>query len=152
MSERTLIRTEEMERLIAQLSPEARNVWLETERLAELPEKQRQPDHRDKIIELARQSMLLPDRDQEVLNGLLAEKQQALKAHVAQQTRERNALRWLAKEMQAEGLRRGMDREERKKMTLADYVGGGPDPMEPKPEEKQSGWSLKDYLRSRGKR
>jgi hypothetical protein len=31
MSEGTLIRTEEMERLIAQSSPEARKVWLETE-------------------------------------------------------------------------------------------------------------------------
>ena len=152
MSEGTPIRTEEMERLIAQLSPEARKVWLETERLAELPEKQRQPDHRDKITELATQSMLLPDRDQEVLNGLVTEKQQALKAHVAQQTRERNALRWLAKEMQAEGFRRGMDREERKKMTLADYVGGGPDPMEPKPEASGRGWPISSYLRYRGKR
>ena len=152
MSERTLIRTEKMERLISQLSPEARKVWLETERLAELPEKKRQPDHRDKITELATQSMLLPDRDQEVFNGLIAEKKQALEAHVAQQTRERNTLRWFAKEMQAEGLRRGMDREERKKMTLADYVGGGPDPIEPKPEASGRGWTISGYLRSRGKR
>ena len=83
--------------------------------------------------------MLLPDRDQEVFDGLVAEKQQALKAHVAQQTRERNALRWLAKEMQAEGLRRGMDREERKRMTLKDYMSGGPDSTTRKPEEKQGG-------------
>jgi Cdc6-like AAA superfamily ATPase len=152
MSEGTLIRTEEMERLIAQLSSEARKVWLEMERLAELPQKQRQPDHRDKIIELATQSMLLPNRDQEVLNGLVAEKQQALKAHASQQKREGDALRWLGKEIQKEGLRRGMDRDERKRMTLKDYMRRGPDPTTPKPEEKQSGWSLKDYLRSRSKR
>jgi Cdc6-like AAA superfamily ATPase len=152
MSEGTLMRTEEMERLIAQLSSEARKVWLEMERLAELPEKQRQPDHRDKIIELATQSMLLPDRDQEVLNRLVAEKQQALTDHAAQQKRKGDALRWLGKEMQKEGLRRGMDRDERKRMTLKDYMRRGPDPTTRKPEEKQSGWSLKDYLRSRGKR
>jgi Cdc6-like AAA superfamily ATPase len=152
MSEGRPIRTEEMERLSAQLSPEARKVWLEMERLAELPQKQRQPDHRDKITELATQSMLLPDPDQEVFNGLIAEKQRALKAHAAQQKREGDALRWLAKEMQKEGLRRGMDKDERKRMTLKDFMRRGPDPTTRKPEEKHSGWSLKDYLRSRGKR
>jgi hypothetical protein len=122
MSEGRPIRTEEMERLSAQLSPEARKVWLEMERLAELPQNQRQPDHRDKITELATQSMLLPDPDQVVLNGLIAEKQRALKAHAAQQKREGDALRWLGKEMQKEGLRRGMDKDERKRMTLKDYL------------------------------
>lgn len=134
MSEGRPIRTEEMERLSAQLSPEARKVWLEMERLAELPEKQQQPDHRDRITDLATQSMLLPDPDQEVFDGLIAEKKRALKAHTAQQTRERNALRWLAMEMQKEGLRRGMDKDERKRMTLKDFMRRGPDPTTRKPE------------------
>jgi hypothetical protein len=39
-------------------------------------------------------------------------------------------------EMQKEGLRRGMDKDERKRITLKDFMRRGPDPTTRKPEEK----------------
>jgi hypothetical protein len=45
----------------------------------------------------------------------------------------------LGRLMQEEGLRRGLNREERKRMPLKDYMSGGPDPTTRKPEEKQGG-------------
>jgi hypothetical protein len=134
-------------------SPEAREVWLEMERSVDTPPEQRQPDDKDRLTEIVeRASRLLEPRDQKLLFAVIVEKQRALKAWIAEEKRDADALTWLAGEMQEEGLRRGMSKEERQKMTVADFMYGGSDPTLPKPVAKQGGWSLKDYLRSTGKR
>lgn len=115
-------RTEEMERLMEQLSPEGRELWLELEALAA----ERAPDHRGRIMEIANRIAQLPNEDQGVLDELCDAKERAFIARIEpQQQRETSSsLRWLAQEMQKEGLRRGLDKEERRKMTLEDFMSG----------------------------
>ncbi len=113
------LRNEEMDRLVDQLSPEARELWMEVERLAETPPEARAPNHRDKVMELVHQGAKMPEEDKLIWNQLSDLKQQAL-SDVVKREEKRAPMRWLANRMQEEGLRRGLNKEERKKATLGE--------------------------------
>jgi len=113
------LRNEEMDRLVDQLSPEARKLWMEMERLTEATPEVRTPDHLDKLMELAHQSVKMPEEDQLIWNQLSDLKKQAL-ADLEKQEEERDPMRWLANRMQEEGLRRGLNKQERRSATLGE--------------------------------
>jgi hypothetical protein len=119
-----MLSEKEIARLSSKLSPQGRRVWNEMERLAELPKGERGSDHRDKLISVAARSGELPASDQPILDKLLAEKKRVMSRRSEQMRKESDDLRWLMRVMQEEGLRRGLNREERRKMTIGDLIRG----------------------------
>jgi hypothetical protein len=87
------IRNDVLDRLVAQLSPEAREVWERAEHLAEdVPASQKRtpagemaPEHRDRLVEVAERSARLSERDQELWEKLSAAKKRALGAETERQ-------------------------------------------------------------------
>jgi hypothetical protein len=111
-------------RLSSKLSPQGRRVWNEMERLAEPPKGEWGPDHRDKLISVAARSGELPASDQPILDALLAAKKRVLLRRSESLRKESDELRWLIRRMQEEGLARGLNREERRNMTIGDLIRG----------------------------
>jgi hypothetical protein len=80
------IRNDVLDRLVAQLSTEAREVWEMAEHLAEdVPASQKRtptgemaPEHRARLIEVSERSARLSERDQELWEKLSAAKKHAL--------------------------------------------------------------------------
>ena len=109
-----------MEELIGRLSPEARDLWREFERVAETPSEQHKADHRDKVTDLAMRSMQLPAEDQVLWEELAVEKKRALDERIQRERKEAAGLKWLGRQMQEEGLRQGLNKEQRKKATIGE--------------------------------
>jgi hypothetical protein len=88
------IRNDVLDRLVDQLSPEARELWEMIEHLAEhVPESQKRtpegemaPEHRDRLAEVAERSARLSERDQDLWDKLSAAKKQALGAEAERQS------------------------------------------------------------------
>ena len=114
------MRNATMEELIVQLSPEGRELWLEFEQVAEMPPEQHKADYREKVTGLAMRSMQLPAEDQVLWEELAVEKKRALDKRIQREQKEADGLKWLANQMQEEGLRRGLNKEQRKTATIGE--------------------------------
>jgi hypothetical protein len=117
----TAIRNESLDALVERLSPAGKAIWLEMELLAET-KGERSPDHMDKLSAAAERSMGLPDKDQETFALLFEHKRRVFAEHLEREKRERDNLARLGRLMQEEGLKRGLDKEERTKLTLREIM------------------------------
>ncbi len=124
----------ELEEAMAQLSPEGRKFWewwevLTQEEEGEEPEKAEVSQEEEELWRELREFLqkgeamytALPEEDRRIIEQA-QEMQKALgEAELDRQTREMwggGLAEWLMREMQQQGLRRGLNREKRKKATL----------------------------------
>jgi hypothetical protein len=123
-------RSPRMRELLKGLSPEGQRLFDELEALEANPETGEVVEPAELRQERRMRALAgidaLPEAspDREVLDLLFAEKQRMFAAKIERMERETNDFRWLAARMQEEGLRRGLDKEARERMTLQDFIEG----------------------------